>query len=82
MSGSIYDTAWVSMVSKLVEGETTWLFPSSFQCICDTQGESGGWEGGDPIDEIVNTMACLLAMKRHHNAEMSEDEDNRVITPF
>jgi hypothetical protein len=73
MSGSIYDTAWVSMVSKPVEGEITWLFPSSFQCICDTQGESGGWEGGEAIDEIVNTMACLLAMKKHHKMEISDD---------
>jgi hypothetical protein len=76
MSGSIYDTAWVSMVSKPVEGETTWLFPSSFQCICDAQAESGGWEGGEAIDEIVNTMACILAMKRHHKTEMLEEQEN------
>jgi len=75
MSGSIYDTAWVSMVSKYVEGETTWLFPSSFQCICDAQGESGGWEGGEAIDEIVNTMACLLAMRKHQKTEMEEEQE-------
>lgn len=69
MSGSTYDTAWVSMVSKSVEGKPTWLFPSSFQYICDAQNESGGWEGGDVIDEIVNTLACLLSLKRHNSVE-------------
>ena len=75
MTGSVYDTAWVSMVSKSAKGETAWLFPNSFQCICDVQGENGGWEGGEAIDEIVNTMACLLAMKRHHKTEISEEQE-------
>ena len=69
MSGSIYDTAWVSMVSKSVEGTSTWLFPTSFQYICDIQNESGGWEGSDTIDEIVNSLACLLSLKRHYKIE-------------
>src|SRR5271170_5084509 len=74
MSGSIYDTAWVSMVSKSVEGNHTWLFPASFQCIWDTQNEEGGWEGGDPIDGIVNTLACLLAMQRHLKIDLEFQE--------
>jgi hypothetical protein len=74
MSGSIYDTAWVSMVSKSVEGDPTWLFPSSFECICDAQSESGGWEGGDSIDEIVNTLACLLSLKKHHKVDPEDPE--------
>ena len=72
MSGSIYDTAWVSMVSKPVEGKQVWLFPASFKCICEAQAESGGWEGGDAIDEIVNTFACLLSMKRHEKVDSAE----------
>ena len=45
MSGSIYDTAWVSMVPNPGEREAKWLFPSSFECILDSQSENGGWEG-------------------------------------
>ena len=74
MSGSIYDTAWVSMVSKSVDGTQMWLFPSSFLCICETQDESGGWEGADAIDEIVNTLACILALKRHQKMETGPSE--------
>lgn len=72
MSESIYDTAWVSMVSKPVEGEQTWFSPSSFSCICDAQAESGGWEGGCAIDEIVNTLACLLSLKQHEKVNPDE----------
>jgi hypothetical protein len=74
MSPSIYDTAWVSMVAKAVEGndEVVWLFPSSFDYICDNQKASGGWEGGDAIDEIVNSLACLLSLKRHYKVQTSE----------
>jgi hypothetical protein len=69
MSPSIYDTAWVSMVSKPVDGERKWLFPASFEYICITQQENGGWEGGDLIDEIVNALAALLALKRHEKVD-------------
>jgi len=69
MSGSIYDTAWVSMVAKPGEREKKWLFPSSFECILEAQSENGGWEGGDAIDEIVNTLACLLSLKRHEKVD-------------
>ena len=75
MSPSIYDTAWVSMVAKPVEGkdEPVWLFTDSFDYICDTQKTSGGWEGGDAIDEIVNSLACLLSLKRHTKVGASTD---------
>lgn len=75
MSGSIYDTAWVSMVADPGEGEKKWLFPQSFQCVLDGQLESGGWEGGDAIDEIVNSLACLLALKRHQKVDAADLED-------
>jgi len=63
MSPSIYDTAWVSMVSK----DDTWLFPSAFQYILDHQGPSGGWESHpfSPLDAILNTASSLLSLKLH-----------------
>ena len=72
MSGSIYDTAWVSLVSKSIGGVQTWLSPSSFRCICDVQTESGSWEGGCAVDEIINTLACLLSLKRHEKVDRNE----------
>jgi len=77
MSGSIYDTAWVSMVYKSGEGKNTWLFPSSFQAICEAQKVDGGWEGTDAIDEIVNTLACLLSLKRH--VKVDKDEGSEIL---
>jgi hypothetical protein len=68
MSSSLYDTAWVSMVSKNVDETSTWLFPASFRYICDAQKENGGWEGSEAVDQIINSLACLLSLKRH-NAE-------------
>ncbi|KAJ7096213.1 hypothetical protein C8R44DRAFT_813352 [Mycena epipterygia] len=76
MSPSIYDTAWVSMVSK--DGE--WLFPAAFQYLLDHQDASGGWESRSDVDSILNTLSALFSMKRHsrdgslservHRAEM------------
>jgi hypothetical protein len=79
MSASVYDTAWVSMVQKPVEGENVWLFPESFRAICEAQTPEGGWDGADTIDEIVNTLACLLSLKRHQREEPeSVDVADRV----
>ena len=71
MNGSIYDTAWVSMVSKRVDGELQWLFPEAFQYVLGSQEASGGWvsnTSGSIIDSILTSMAALLALRRHASA--------------
>ncbi|KAL9610459.1 MAG: hypothetical protein Q9167_004832 [Letrouitia subvulpina] len=66
MSLSVYDTAWVSMISKSINGETHWLFPLSFQYVLDQQESSGGWSTGlSDIDGILNTSAALLSLRKH-----------------
>ena len=63
---AIYDTAWVSMVSKVVHGERQWLFPECFQALLDSQLPDGGWESQDSCDDgILNALAALLAMVKH-----------------
>ncbi|KAF7375139.1 Ent-kaurene synthase [Mycena sanguinolenta] len=59
MSPSIYDTAWVSMITKADE----WLFPAAFQYLLDHQHQSGGWESSSETDSISNTLSALLSMK-------------------
>jgi hypothetical protein len=61
MSPSIYDIAWVSMVSK----DNAWLFPAAFQYLLDHQDASGGWVSSSQTDSILNTLSALLAIKRH-----------------
>ncbi|OJJ05787.1 hypothetical protein ASPVEDRAFT_137870 [Aspergillus versicolor CBS 583.65] len=67
MSCAAYDTAWVSMVSKPVDGQKQWLFPECFENLLTTQSNEGGWSIGmrAQIDGILNTAAPLLALKRH-----------------
>ncbi len=71
MTCAIYDTAWVSMVSKRVEGELQWLFPEAFQYVLSSQDASGGWTSGtsgSEIDSILSSMAALLALRKHASA--------------
>lgn len=66
MSCAVYDTAWLAMITKNVEGEIRWLFPLCFRYILDSQLPSGGWESyASDIDGILNTMAALLALTKH-----------------
>ncbi|KAI3390347.1 hypothetical protein diail_10006 [Diaporthe ilicicola] len=73
MSCAAYDTAWVSLVTKTVDGRKQWLFPECFAFLLDSQSSSGGWETGNsaPIDGILNTAASLLALKRHAQAQIT-----------
>lgn len=81
MSCAAYDTAWVSMVTKTIDGHTQWLFPECFQFLLDTQSATtGGWETGNsaPIDGILNTAASLLALKRHAHLGASISHDTTL----
>ncbi len=85
MSCTVYDTAWLAMVTKSVDGETQWLFPLSFQYVLDSQLPSGGWISyASEIDGILNTMAALLALIRHaknpyqHREMIPEDMEARI----
>lgn len=66
MTCAIYDTAWVAMVAKEVDGKLTWLFPESFEYLLERQNEDGSWESyGAEVDGVMNSLAALLALKQH-----------------
>ena len=66
---AVYDTAWVSMVSKFEDGHRVWLFPECFHYLLETQLPNGGWESHASLDDsLLHTLAALLAMKRHISA--------------
>ncbi|KAK6601227.1 hypothetical protein H4I96_06568 [Botrytis cinerea] len=67
MTTTIYDTAWVSMITKTINGDREWLFLSSFTHILDSQRTHGGWDSyASDIDGILNTAAALLSLLKHH----------------
>ncbi|KAF2756145.1 Ent-kaur-16-ene synthase [Pseudovirgaria hyperparasitica] len=68
-SVQVYDTAWVSMISKTTQGRQEWLFPASFHYLLKTQSEDGSW-GAHPDTQtvgILDTASALLALIRHYH---------------
>ncbi|CAN6165608.1 unnamed protein product [Urochloa humidicola] len=72
---SAYDTAWVALVKRLDGGDGP-LFPTSIDWITKNQLPDGSW--GDKShflvhDRIINTLACIVALKswniHHHKCE-------------
>jgi hypothetical protein len=82
MSSSIYDTAWVSMVSRTVGSKRYWVFPNALQYVLDTQSSDGGWKSySSQVDGILNTMAALLAILSHRslgNSNLPNDIEARI----
>jgi hypothetical protein len=73
MSPSIYDTAWVSMVTKTTTGGVPWVFPECFQYILDTQMSDGGWDSyNSQVDGILNTAASLITLIKHASARFDQ----------
>ncbi|KAI1465654.1 uncharacterized protein F4812DRAFT_466122 [Daldinia caldariorum] len=66
---SIYDTAWLAMIHNPgVSGR--WLFPQSHSYLLRHQAENGMWPTyASPIDGILNTLAGLLALVKHHKSD-------------
>lgn len=76
MSVAIYDTAWLSMISKPSASGPFWLYPQCFEFIMNKQSPDGGWESyASPIDGVLNTAASLLALKMH------EERPLQIPTP-
>ncbi|KAG6645194.1 hypothetical protein CIPAW_08G105500 [Carya illinoinensis] len=65
ISISAYDTAWVALVQD-VNGSGLPQFPSTLRWIANNQLPDGSW-GDDEIflayDRILNTLACVIALK-------------------
>ncbi|CAM0942797.1 unnamed protein product [Alopecurus aequalis] len=65
ISISAYDTAWVALVKKM-DGDKGPQFPSSIRWIIENQLSDGSW--GDEAyflvqDRMINTLACVIALK-------------------
>ncbi|KAB8259519.1 terpenoid cyclases/protein prenyltransferase alpha-alpha toroid [Aspergillus pseudonomiae] len=66
MSGNIYDTAWIAMVRKPIQGKSVWAFPVAFKALLEQQNQCGSWGGtSSKLDSITSTLAGLLALQRH-----------------
>ena len=69
MTCSIYDTAWVAMITKQTGEEKRWLFPSAFDFLLSSQQNDGGWHTSPissfQLDGILHTLAALLALCKH-----------------
>ncbi|KAJ4245529.1 hypothetical protein NW762_014038 [Fusarium torreyae] len=66
-SCQVYDTAWVSMISKTSGDIEEWLFPESFYYLLKKQSDDGSW-GSHPTTKtagILDTAAALLALLKH-----------------
>ncbi|PWY80853.1 aphidicolan-16beta-ol synthase [Aspergillus sclerotioniger CBS 115572] len=82
---TVYDTAWVSLVTKTIDGQKQWLFPQSFEYLLGTQAEDGSWanELQAPIDGVLNTATALLSLREHRDnplqlAHDPKDLDTRI----
>ncbi|KAL6338282.1 hypothetical protein AAG906_018554 [Vitis piasezkii] len=80
ISISAYDTAWVALAQDLNGGGTP-QFPSSLEWIANNQLMDGSW-GDDCLfyahDRIINTLACVIALKswKIHPNKVSFIKDN------
>ncbi|KAL6899274.1 hypothetical protein ACP4OV_005932 [Aristida adscensionis] len=62
---SPYDTAWVALVKNLDGGDGP-QFPSSIEWIIQNQLPDGSWGDSNFFlvhDRIINTLACIVALK-------------------
>ncbi|KAG6700313.1 hypothetical protein I3842_08G106300 [Carya illinoinensis] len=65
ISISAYDTAWVALVQD-VNGSGLPQFPSALRWIANNQLPDGSWGDGEiflAYDRILNTLACVIALK-------------------
>ncbi|KAH6625504.1 ent-copalyl diphosphate/ent-kaurene synthase [Boeremia exigua] len=72
----VYDTAWVAMVTKTVDGKKKWAFPESFDYLLRAQLPDGNWSSHSTSQTvgILDTSAALLALLRHLTDPLQIDD--------
>ncbi|KAL8961804.1 MAG: hypothetical protein Q9193_001693 [Seirophora villosa] len=71
-SGAVYDTAWLSMISKSHGGREDPLFPECFAHLLESQQDDGAWGAtASQADGILNTLAGLLALAHRQRSSVS-----------
>ncbi|GKZ51661.1 hypothetical protein AbraIFM66951_006627 [Aspergillus brasiliensis] len=75
---SIYDSAWLSMIYRKIDGRLQWLFPQCFSYVVNLQDGNGTWPAYlTAVDGILNTAASLLALliRKEHVPGTEEEKD-------
>jgi hypothetical protein len=76
-SGAIYDTAWLSMVTKEEQGQSRNLFPECFEYLLASQQKNGVWGyNSAQIDVILNSLAALLALATRQNSTSPQSPES------
>ncbi|KAI4193816.1 MAG: hypothetical protein LQ346_003826 [Caloplaca aetnensis] len=79
-SGAVYDTAWLSMISKVDGGRTDLLFPQCFETLLDSQQDDGAWGAtASQVDGILNSLAALLALATRQRSEFTDSLDSSSL---
>lgn len=82
ISVSAYDTAWVALVED-INGNGGPQFPKSLEWISNNQLPDGSW--GDslifkPSDRLLNTLACVIALKSWNiHSDKTKKGTNSII---
>ncbi|KAK5116144.1 hypothetical protein LTR62_008470 [Meristemomyces frigidus] len=80
MSVAVYDTAWVSLITKTIRTDKIWLFPQTFEYLLREQQGDGSWPSyASQIDGILNTAASLLSLLRHAKGPLQVNLDDAGI---
>lgn len=81
---SAYDTAWVALV-KDVNGSGAPQFPASLEWIAKNQLQDGSWGDNELFsahDRIINTLACVIALKSWNMHPEKCEKGSTIIYKF
>ena len=82
MSCTMYDTAWVALVQRQLDGVWIWFSPASFHYVVEQQLDDGSWPCyASPIDRILNTAVSLLVLHRHaQNPRQTSEPSPEILS--
>ncbi|KAL9012654.1 MAG: hypothetical protein Q9173_002593 [Seirophora scorigena] len=79
-SGAVYDTAWLSMISKGDGERKDPLFPECFAHLLESQQDDGAWGAtASQADGILNTLAGLLALAHRQRSSVSGSLNSKSL---